>query len=315
MSTQPLTARLATPTVLLYAAGYPIGSAAVTVMSPFLVVALRFAASAVFVWIIVIARGTVLPGWRMIGHAVVAGLMTQATQFLGVYWALSRGVSSGLASLVIALNPVVTAAIIWMVFRRRESRQGVIALALAVCAVVLACTPKLIEDHSVGAGVIAAVVAVVGLSAGGIYQSSKCADLDVWLITAIGLTASAPVAALMASISPATTTDWPQAIALLAIMVVFTSIGATTLYAACIKRAGARAASILFAVIPAAATLMAWIALDEAVSVLTFAGLFLGAAACIAQGQAGTHGKPSRTVMNSPGSSRSTTTSSSGGEV
>lgn len=65
-------------------------------------------------------------------------------------------------------------------------------------------------------------------------------------------------------LEPGEVTNWPHAIALLAVMVVVSSIGATTLYAMCIGRAGARAASILFAVIPATATLMAWIALGAA---------------------------------------------------
>jgi hypothetical protein len=44
MTERTLSARLAVPTALLYAAGYPLGAATVAVMSPFLVILPRFAA-------------------------------------------------------------------------------------------------------------------------------------------------------------------------------------------------------------------------------------------------------------------------------
>ncbi|MGU3293249.1 DMT family transporter [Williamsia sp. M5A3_1d] len=283
MPDRPLPPRLAAPTVLLYAAGYPIGSATVAVMSPFLVIALRFALSAGLLWVIVAIRRPVRPTGRQIGHAMVAGLMTQGIQFLGLYWALDHGVPSGLAALMIALNPVMTAGLMIVLLGHRESRRGVFALVLAAAAVVVACAPKILADHGIGLGIVAVIVAMIGLSAGGIYQGRFCTDMDVWLVSALGLTASTPVAAVFAATTPEHTTDLPRALILLATMIVFSSVGATTLYSACIKTSGARSASIVFAVIPAAASVMAWIALGESLSPLTIGGLALGAAACVAQ--------------------------------
>lgn len=285
MNNKPLSFRLVVPTVLLYGAGYPLGSATVAVMSPFLVIFLRFAVSAGIVWAIVAVRRTPLPPLRLMMHAVVAGVFTQAVQFLGLYWALDNGVSSGLASLIIALNPVVTATLMSLVLGNRENLTGIVSLVLGTAAVILACAPKLMADHSIGVAIVAVVVAMLGLSAGGIYQGRYCAGMDPWMVTAIGLTASTPIAAIAMMTAPIHTTDWPRALVLLVAMIVLTSVGATTLYAACIKRSGARAASILFAVIPAAASLMAWISLGENLSGFTIAALVLGAAACILQGK------------------------------
>lgn len=285
MNNKALSFRLVVPTVLLYGAGYPLGSATVAVMSPFLVIFLRFAVSAGIVWAIVAVRRTPLPPMRLMMHAVVAGVFTQAVQFLGLYWALDNGVSSGLASLIIALNPVVTATLMSLVLGHRENLTGVVSLVLGTAAVILACAPKLMADHSIGVAIVAVVVAMLGLSAGGIYQGRYCAGMDPWMVTAIGLTASTPIAAIAMMTAPIHTTDWPRALVLLVAMIVLTSVGATTLYAACIKRSGARAASILFAVIPAAASLMAWISLGENLSGFTIAALVLGAAACILQGK------------------------------
>ncbi|MCX2731078.1 DMT family transporter [Saccharopolyspora sp. NFXS83] len=286
MSERALPPRLAIPTVVLYAAGYPIGAASVAVMSPFLIILLRFAASALLLWGVVAVRRTPLPDRRSMGHAMVAGLMTQGVQFLGLYWALDHGVPSGLGSLLIALNPVVTAGLMALVLSHRESRRGVLALVLATAAVALACAPKIVQDHGVGPAIGVGVLAMLGLSAGGVYQGRYCANMDPWLVTALGLTASTPVAGVLAVTSPMTTSDLPRALALVSVMVVFSSIGAMTLYSACIRQAGARAASILFAVIPAAASVMGWAVLGEELSAMTIGGLALGAAACLLQARA-----------------------------
>ncbi|WAC56942.1 DMT family transporter [Gordonia sp. SL306] len=283
MEQRTLQMRLAVPTVLLYGVGYPLGSATVAVMSPFLVILLRFAASALLLWVIVLVRGLRLPSRRLIGHAVVAGVLTQGVQFLGLYWALAHGVPSGLGSLIISLNPVVTAALMSLLMGHRETRAGLISLALGAGAVVFACAPRLLADHSMGAGVLAVVVAMLGLSVGGIYQGRHCTQMDPWMVTAIGLTASTPFAGVATLLTPVHCDNWPRALGLLAVMVVLSSVGATTLYAACIRRSGARAASILFAVIPAAASVMAWIGLGEDLSAFTLIGLALGSAACLLQ--------------------------------
>ncbi|WP_051989611.1 DMT family transporter [Gordonia soli] len=280
---RPLPLRLAVPTVLLFAAGYPIGAATVAVMSPFLVILLRFALSAILLWGVIAARRTPLPNRRQVGHAVIAGVLTQGVQFLGVYWGLAHGISAGLAALVIALNPVLTATLVATVLGQRESRRGMLALGLATLAVLLACAPKVIADHRVGPGVIAVIIAMIGLSAGGVYQSRKCQGIDVWVLTAIGVTASTPLAGALAMTAPMTVTDVPRAIVLLAVMVVVSSAVGTTLYAACIKHSGPRASSLLFAVIPAVTGVMAWAVLGERLTWFTVAGLVIGAAACLVQ--------------------------------
>ncbi len=302
---RPLPLFLAVPTVILYAADYPIDAATVTVMSPFLVILLRFFFSSMLLWVVVAARRSRLPSLRQVGHAVVAGVLTQGTKFLGVYWGLAHGVSASFTALVIALNPVVTAALVATVLGQRESRRGLAALGLATAAVLLACPPKGVADHHVGPGIVAVVIAMLGWTAGGVYQSRKCAGMDVWVLTAIGVTASIPLASTLATVSPMSVTDVPRTIVLLAVMVVFSSALGTTLYAACIKRSGPRASSLLFAVIPAATGLMAWAVLGERLSGWSVGGLVIGAAACLLQAGAtsgrgrGGHAVRRRSVVRS----------------
>lgn len=197
--------------------------------------------------------------------------------------ALAGGVSSGLSALIIALNPVVTALILAVWTSHRETPRGRLSLLLGAAAVVVACSPMIFEDFSLGVPLLLVVVALLGLSFGGIQQGRHLTGVHPLVITAIGVTVSAPFAGVVAVAEPGEVTDWPRALVLIGAMVVFSSVGATTLYATCVARAGARAASILFSVIPATAGVMAWVALGENLSVFAVIGIVLGASACLVQ--------------------------------
>lgn len=278
-----LTPVLAVATVLAYATGYPLGSASVAVMPPGLVILLRFVASAVVLWLIVAALRLPMPPPGRLHNAVIAGLLIQGVQFLFLYWALANGVSAGLSSLIIALNPVVTSMILTIWTSHRESPRGRVALALGAAAVVVACTPMILEDYSLGLPLLSVIIALLGLSFGAIQQGRHLIGVHPLVITAIGVTVSIPFAGVVALFEPGNVTDWPRALWLIAAMVVFSSIGATTLYATCVARSGARAASILFSVIPATASLLAWVGLGQDLSVFAVVGIVLGASACLVQ--------------------------------
>lgn len=288
MEHQRLSWKLATPTVLLYAAGFPIGAATVQVMSPLMVILLRFALSTIVLWLILGARRVPCPSRRTVLHASVVGLMTQGVHFVALYWAFTQGVPSGFASLIIALNPIATAVMLGLFLGHRESKGGAAALILGLAAVVTACLPKILQDPAVGPALGAVVIAMLALAGGSIYQNRTLPGVDGVTVTAIGITASIPFAGIAALLTPVEVEDWAKAMTLLVLMVAVNSVGAMTLYAVCIKRFGARATSILFAIIPAVASVMAWIALGEDLSPFTIAGLVLGAAACVVQVRSGT---------------------------
>ena len=160
--------------MLLYAAGFPIGAATVQIMSPLLVIVLRFALSAALLWLILWARRVPRPSRRTVLHASVVGLMTQAVHFVALYWAFTQGVPSGFASLIIALNPIATAVMLGLFFGHRESKGGIVALLLGLAAVVTACLPKIVQDPTVGPALVAVVIAMMALAGGSIYQNRSC---------------------------------------------------------------------------------------------------------------------------------------------
>ncbi|MFE7114147.1 DMT family transporter [Streptomyces sp. NPDC057654] len=282
MNTQRL---LPAVTVLLYAVSYPLGALTLGFITPFLLILLRFALSAVLMWTIVAARRIPLPRGRVLAWTVVGGVLVQGVQFLGLYWGMAHGVSAGIASLVIAMNPIATAVITRLVLHQRENRWGLLALTCGAVGVVAACLPRLLFDPAVGPGLIAVLIALGGLSAGSLLQGRKLHTVDSFVFTAIGVTGSIPPAAALALTTPQHVSDPAPAAGLLTVLVLASAL-AMVCYAACVRRLGARGASILFALIPAVAVVAAWLLQGTPLDITTAIALTCGALACAAQTRA-----------------------------
>ncbi|UYM04231.1 DMT family transporter [Solicola gregarius] len=273
---------LSVTTVILYASGYPFGALTLGYLSPFLLILLRFALSAILLWAVVAFRRTPMPRAGSLAPCVVAGVLVQGVQFLGLYWGMSHGVSPGIAALVIAMNPVATAIIGRFFLGHREDVWGLVALAAAVAGILLATLPTVLADPAIGIGIVTTLMGLAGLSVGSILQSRIRGGVDPIVFTAIGVTASLPLAAVACLTTDARLEHPLRAGLLLAVVVVVSAVG-TTLYAACVRRMGPRTAAILFAVIPALASVFAWAINDDPIAGPTFIALLLGALACTAQ--------------------------------
>ena len=62
------------------------------------------------------------PRGRQLGHVIVAGLLLQAAQFGGFYWAFSLGLPAALVALIQGLTPVLTATAAWLLLGERTGR-------------------------------------------------------------------------------------------------------------------------------------------------------------------------------------------------
>ncbi len=269
-------------TIVLYAMSYPLGALTLDYITPFLLILLRFVLTAVLMWAVVAVRRLPVPRGRLLAWTVAGGVLVQGVQFLGLYWGMANGVSAGIASLVIAMNPIATAALARLLLGRRENRWGLLALACAAVGVVAACLPRLLADPSVGPGLIAALIALVGLSGGSLLQGRKLGEVDSFVFTAVGVTGSIPPAAALALTTPQRIADPVHAAWMLIVLVVASAL-ALVCYAACVRRMGARGASILFALIPAVAVVAAWGLQGTPIDITTAVALACGALACVAQ--------------------------------
>ena len=275
-----LSPSLALSTAFFYALGYPIGALAVRAATPGVVLVSRFIASAVILGCIAAALRLEWPRGKFAAHAVVVGLLTQGVQFVGCYQAMRLGVSPVLVALIIAMNPVLTAALATRTLSESLDRRRVASVVLAVLAIGAAFAGRLLEVGHIDVAVLWVVLAVFGLATGGIYQQRYLTTGHPVASNAIGITAALLPAAIFAAFTQQEVSNPPQAIWTIAVLVIANSVVAATLYIAAIKQAGAAAVSLLFGIIPSMAALLSWAIMGERPDIGVVVGLVIGAAAC-----------------------------------
>ncbi len=271
---------LAAAVVFLYSLGYPLATLSLQAMSPGPVLLLRFGCSAIILGAVALVRRSPWPRGKMLGHVAVVGLLTTATQFIASYTAIRMGLSAVLLALIVAANPLATAAIAAGVLGERISQRKVVALILAVVAVLAAFAGRLGQAGGIGWDILVALVALLGVSGGAVYQQRHVRGVDPIVLNTVGLTASLVPGLAFALLGPVEVYRPHQAIVAVTAMVLLSSVSGMTLYTAAVRRAGAAQVSMLFAVIPSGAAILTWILLGTRPDVGIVIGLVVGAFAC-----------------------------------
>ena len=263
-----------------YAIGYPIGALAVAAMTPMAALVLRFglAASILATWT-VLAKAP-WPRGMQFGHVLVAGLLIQGVQFCSLYEAIQLGSPAVLCAVAIAMNPVTTAILAAVFLREPLGQRRLAALLLGVVAVLAACARRLMSTHGVDPVIVLLVVALLGLSAGGVYQQRFCAGVDFRAMSAMQNAVALIPAAALAILTPFSVHDAARAAIAVGGMVLLNATLAVSLYVRAINTHGAATVAMLFAVIPAVAAVLSWLMLGQRPDAGVAIGLLAGGLAC-----------------------------------
>ena len=270
----------ASAVTFLYALGYPIGALAVAAMTPMAALVLRFslAASILAIWTVLVKAPW--PRGAQFGHVMVAGLLIQAVQFCSLYEALQLGSPAVLGAMAIAMNPVTTAILGAVFLREPLGPRRLAALTLGVVAVLAACARRLMSAHGVDPVILLLVLALLGLSAGGVYQQRFCAGVDFRAMSAMQNAIALIPAAALAILTPFSLHDGAKAAIAVGGMVLLNATLAVSLYLRAINTHGAAAVAMLFAVIPAVAAVLSWLMLGQRPDAGVAVGLVAGGFAC-----------------------------------
>ncbi|WP_155826802.1 DMT family transporter [Jongsikchunia kroppenstedtii] len=278
---------LGASTAFFYALGYPVGALAVRAATPGVILLARFGISALILVAIVVSRRLEWPRGRQAWHAVVVGLLTQGVQFVGCYEAMYCGVSPVLVALVIAMNPVITAAIATGMLGERLSARRVLAVGLAMIAVCVAFAGRVAAVGHVEVAIVWVIVAVIGLALGGVYQQRYLNQGHPLAINAIGVSVALVPAGIFTAVTPQHVVNVAHTVTWVGVMVITSSVIGASLYFTVIRQAGAAAAALLFGVIPSIAALLTWAMLGQRPDIGVVIGLVIGAAACLIGAGAG----------------------------
>jgi len=269
--------RLIPPTfVVLWATGFIGARYAMPWAEPFYFLAARFAIAFVLIWLIAKLMGAQPSTPSQALHAIIAGVLMHGIYLGGVFWAVKNGMPAGMSALIVGLQPLITAVMAGAFLGETILPRHWAGLAAGFVGVAIVLWPKLGAVSGVsGAALTAAVVSVIGMSAGTVWQKRFAGgDLvsgTMWQY--LGGFAVTALAALLLETGTFTLTG--ELVFAMAWLVLVLSIGAIFLLMVMIREGAMAKVASLFYLVPAVTAVIAWFLFDETLSFVQLAGMAL----------------------------------------
>ena len=260
--------------VLLWSTGFIGARLGLPHTEPLTFLLLRYLAVIGFMTLVSLASQAPWPSraqdWLHIG---IAGLLVHGIYLGGVFIAISRGLPPGVASLVVGVQPLLTAVGAGWLLGETVIRRQWIGLLLGFLGVGLVVFGKV----GVGFGLAAllpAVVALLGITAGTLYQKRYCAAFD-WRTGSVAQFLPTALATwLLAALTESFRVDWSgEFLFALGWLVLVLSIGAISLLNWLIRHHDAVNIASLFYLVPPSTALLAWWLFGDSFSGIALAGM------------------------------------------
>lgn len=264
--------------VLIWSTGFIVARYGMPHAPPFSFLTVRYALSVLCFGAWVKLAGVPLPRSRaQWGHLAVTGVLMHAGYLGGVWAAVKAGMGSGLSSLIVGLQPVLTA--VWMSWHgSRVSRWQWLGLLLGFAGLVLVVSAKVAQGGEASWHTLSlAVMALFSITTGTLYQKRHVAPCDVRSASAVQLGAALLVSLPLAWLEPEAI-DWtPELIGAVAWSVLALSLGASSLLYLLIQRGAATSVTSLLYLVPPCTAALAWLLFGEPITGLTLVGTALTA--------------------------------------
>lgn len=262
--------------VALWATGFVGAKYGLPWAGPFDFLAIRFVIVAVLLLgVALLWRAPWPKSTRAVVHIAVAGLLLHGVYLGGVFTGIDAGVPAGTTALIVGTQPVLTAVVVGPLLGERVRPHQWAGFALGFVGLVLVVGEQLALPGADRIGGLAAIVlALLGITAGTLYQKRFCPALDLRSGTAIQYTAAAlamiPVALVFDDQPLQWTTEFVFALAWLSVVL---SLGAISLLFLLIRRGAASRVASLFYLVPPTAAAYAWLLFGETLGVAALAGM------------------------------------------
>ncbi|HEY5790586.1 MAG TPA: DMT family transporter [Gammaproteobacteria bacterium] len=215
---------------------------------------------------------------RQLLHLSIAGLLIHATYLGGVFIAIHRGLPAGTAALITSLQPLLTAVLAAPYLGERVSPRQWLGLLLGFAGVFLVVADKASLDQATLGSVLPAGIAVLGITAGTLYQKRHGGSMDLRTGSVVQFAASAAVMALLAPLTESMAIDWSgEFLFALGWLVLVLSLGAVSLLILLIRHGAASRVASLFFLVPSATALFAYALFGETLGPASVAGIALTA--------------------------------------
>ena len=266
---------IATVFVIIWSTGFIIARLAMPYVEPATFLFWRFAGVLAAMAALGLVWKMTWPSRSQIKHIAIAGVMLQFGYVMGVWIAVKMGMTAGLVALIVGLQPILTAWFAAWVSERVTPRQW-LGLAFGFAGVALVVASKLGLLHIPLTSYLLAIVALLSITFGTIYQKKYCPVFDLRAGTSIQFGISAVLSFFCMIFFETGEMVWnPSVIGALLWAIFPISIGSISLLFMMIRKGAATKVTSFLYLVPPTTAIMAWILFDEPFTVLMAVGLGL----------------------------------------
>jgi len=267
--------------VLIWSTGFIVARYGMPHAPPFKFLAVRYALSILcflpWIWLARVRWPLNRAQW---GHLAVTGILMHAGYLGGVWAAVKAGMGSGLSSLIVGLQPVLTA--VWLSSTGGHvTRRQWLGLLMGFTGLVLVVSRKFGAggpgDQANWINLAFAVGALFSITVGTLYQKRFVAPCDVRSANAVQLGAALLVT-LPLALGEGEAMRWNGELAgAMAWSVLGLTLGGSSLLYMLIQRGAAASVTSLMYLVPPCTALLAWLLFSEPITAVTLAGTALTA--------------------------------------
>jgi len=267
--------------VLIWSTGFIVARYGMPYAPPFTFLLWRYFFSILcFLPWIVLARVAWPRDRRQALHLAVTGALMHAGYLGGVWAAVKTGMGSGLSALIVGIQPVLTA--IWLSTvaagegEHRVTRRQWLGLLLGFAGLVMVVSRKFTQgtplDHVTPVNMGWALMALLAITTGTLYQKRFVQPCDVRTANTVQLLAAAVVTLPLALLEPETMQWNGQLMGAMAWSVLGLTLGGSSLLYLLIQRGAAATVASLMYLVPPTTALIAWVLFDEQITAMTLLG-------------------------------------------
>lgn len=272
--------------VLIWSTGFVVARLGMPHAPPMHFLALRYALSVLCFGVWVVLSGARWPqGRAQWGHLAVTGVLMHAGYLGGVWAAVKAGIGAGTVALIVGLQPVVTA--LWLTRQghpsgatsetgaERVSALQWLGLALGLTGLVLVVSEKLGHGEITVFNLGLAVLALLSITTGSLYQKRYLAPCDARTAGAVQLLAALVVTLPLAALETEAMRWHPDLVIALAWSVLGLTLGGSSLLYLLLQRGASTRVTSLMYLVPPTTALMAWVLFREPLGGWVLPGLLL----------------------------------------
>lgn len=241
---------------------------------PFIFLAIRvLVASLILLLIAKIMKAPISIGKSAMGKSALIGFFLHTCYLGGVFYAISVGLSAGVAAVITSLQPVIVSLLAVKLLGESLRAKQLIGLILGLTGVVLVLGPAFEADLPI-AGVIAICIALIGSTTATLLQKRIGSGIPLLAGTAYQYMASGMVLLCASVITGDMNINWTLKFTGAFIwLVAVLSVGAILLLLWLLNTGSAARVSSLFYLVPPATALEAYFLFGEKVNTQGFLGI------------------------------------------